>query len=171
MGASLLFCLADLRGLYLKHLTREGAYHVILSNPRNLLHWVWILRYSSIFFNSWLVDMGGFENLSNLGLSGTTVVWYLFSFNSGERLFLLVPAIGALPSIEKYFRNGRWLERETGEMHGIFFNGKRDRRSFLLLPWLYKGVLLKSFPTSGFFELRLDGFTSQLRFFHLTWED
>lgn len=56
-------------------------------------------------------------------------------------------------------------------MHKIFFTGKRDRRSFLLLPWLYKGVLLKSFPTSGFFELRFDGFNNQLKYFHLTWED
>lgn len=52
MGASLLYCLADLKGLYLKYLNKDLPYHVILSTPSKLLYWVWLLRYSSIYFNS-----------------------------------------------------------------------------------------------------------------------
>jgi NADH:ubiquinone oxidoreductase subunit C len=39
-----------------------------------------------------------------------------------------------LPSIERLFRNARWLEREVGEMHGWFFSAKRDRRALFLMP-------------------------------------
>ena len=76
-----------------------------------------------------------------------------------------------LSTIEIAFRNARWLERESGEMHDIWFKQKRERRALFLVTLLYWGPLRKTYPTSGFFELRLHANDGKLYAFHNSWLD
>jgi len=70
---------------------------------------------------------------------------------------------------EAFFRNCRWLEREAGEMGGVSFLGKRDRRTLFGLPVFYSNPLRRAFPTGGFFDLGLCPLTHKLTFRHVTW--
>ncbi len=102
-----------------------------------------------------------------------TVLWYTFFSTAGYRFTLFVIAMKnhAVASIERLFRNARWLEKETGEMHNLFFNFKRDRRALFLIPLLYWAPLRKVFPVSGFYELRLNPKDNTLYPTHISWLD
>lgn len=72
-------------------------------------------------------------------------------------------------SSEAFFRNARWLEREAGEMAGIFFKGKRDKRTLFGLPVFYSNPIRKAFPVGGLFDLGLCPLTHKLVFRHISW--
>lgn len=74
-----------------------------------------------------------------------------------------------MSSSEAFFRNARWLEREAGEMTGVFFMGKRDRRTLFGLPVFYSNPLRKAFPVGGVFDLGLCPLTHKLVFRHVSW--
>ena len=90
---------------------------------------------------------------------------------SQARLLVLTLGQRGLASIETWYRNARWLERESGEMLDVWFAAKRDRRALFLVPLLYWAPLRRVFPVSGFFELRLAGGEGRLAAFHITWLD
>ena len=103
------------------------------------------IRFSSGMYRSWLVEHGGYEVLySNLSgsfgvsCSNNSILWYSFLTASGYRFVMFILAVKAKvsTSLEKIFRNARWLEKETGEMHDWFFTFKRDRRALFLVPLL-----------------------------------
>lgn len=71
-------------------------------------------------------------------------------------------------TVELFFRNARWLERECAEMFAVWYQKKRDRRSLFLVPLLYWGVLRLFFPVAGFFELRLDLSRGSVGLFHVS---
>lgn len=48
-------------------------------------------------------------------------------------------------SIDSLFKNANWLEREFGEMYGIFFNLKSDTRKLLLDYTMSENPMLKDF--------------------------
>jgi NADH:ubiquinone oxidoreductase subunit C len=56
-------------------------------------------------------------------------------------------------------------------MHGIFYLAKRDRRALFLVPLLYWAPLRKSFPASGFYELRLEAETQKLIYLRVSWAE
>lgn len=72
-------------------------------------------------------------------------------------------------SLEGYFRNAKWLEREAGEMHGWFFLNKKDRRTLFLMPVFFMTPLKKAFPLGGFFEILLCPLSAKLAFRHVSW--
>ena len=68
---------------------------------------------------------------------------FVFFFNSTNKLFTL----------ENFFLNSNWVERELIEFLGIEFMFKKDTRN-LLLDYTFSGnPLLKTFPTEGYEEL------------------
>lgn len=144
----------------------------LLITPLGLSFWVSTLRYSALFAPAWLVDHGayGFNNLNHSVDSAFVLVWYLINCGLGQRLLLMVPLKSgvSLPSVERLFRNARWLEKESAEMHDIFFTQKRDRRALFLVAILFWGVLLKNFPVNGFYELVNAPLTSVLTAVHIT---
>ncbi len=150
--------------------TSFGANIVAVVCSANILKF--FLFYSSLtlgFSDIWLIEHGSFELISRVG----NVVWYLLSLGVGLRLLVFsgLSAGKTIPSIETLFRNARWLEREVAEMSDIWFTGKRDRRALFLVALLYWGVLRKSFPTSGFSELRLWPSLGQVVALHVNWQD
>ena len=48
-------------------------------------------------------------------------------------------------SIDSLFKNANWLEREFGEMYGVFFNLKSDTRKLLLDYTMSENPMLKDF--------------------------
>lgn len=100
----------------------------------------------------------------------TSLSWFLFSMGRCLRVFILTWAT-AQCSIEHFFRNARWLERESAEMFNVWYALKRDRRSLFLVPLLYWGALRRYFPTSGFFELRTAVSEGRVYVYHITWLD
>lgn len=122
------------------------------------LFYIKLLRFSFLYPKSYLLDMCAYS--LTLGLRQFSVMWYLFNCNSLKTCIFL-PASN-LKSIEGFFRNSRWLERETSENLGVYFSGKRDSRALFLVPTLFWAVLRKDFPTEGLVELRLDPWTGKL---------
>jgi Ni,Fe-hydrogenase III component G len=117
----------------------------------------------------WLVELGSFEAATlNLNVNTGYITWYIFETGSRGRLMVL--NLGKkVHSLESFFRNGRWLEREAGEMVGVVFIGKRDRRGLFGLPVFYLNPLRKAFPTGGVFDLGLCPLTCKLVFRHVSW--
>ncbi len=67
-----------------------------------------------------------------------------------------------VPSIDKYFLNANWLERESSEMYGLFFFFKKDARKLLLDYSKIETPLLKDFPSEGFYDVFYNFFTNQV---------
>jgi hypothetical protein len=93
------------------------------------------VRLSLGCYRVWLLEHGVYELGSGLG--DRLLAWYLFMVASAQRCLLFVLGQRSLTSVESLFRNARWLERESGEMHDLWFAQKRDRRALFLVPLLY----------------------------------
>jgi hypothetical protein len=140
------------------------------------------IKFSIGVYKAWLIEHGGYEILYSrpqatsaptTKRSVSTVLWYAFLSTAGVRFILFVFALKdrVSESLEKFFRNAKWLEKETGEMHDWYFSNKRDRRALFLIPLLYWAPLRKVFPASGFYELRLNPKDGTLYPTHVTWLD
>lgn len=68
----------------------------------------------------------------------------------------------SLQSFDFLYGSLSWQERELSEMVGIFFYNKSDRRSAFLPPLHFFSPLLKTSPTSGYFDFLIDYETSLL---------
>ena len=101
--------------------------------------------------------------------TGGTLLWYLLTVGRRLRYFIFsLASSGQTQTVEGFFRNARWLEREVGEMGDLWYLKKRDRRALFLVPLLYWGPLRRGFPLSGFFELRLLPGEGRIVIFHVT---
>ena len=65
-------------------------------------------------------------------------------------------------SIDNFFFNASWLERETSEMYGIYFNNKKDHRKLLLDYSIFENPLLKDFPVEGTKQVFFSFFENQV---------
>lgn len=151
----------------------SGNNALALITPAASEPWLWAFtRHSFLLAPTWLVEMGAGEAPTPFVISRsaaqTQITWALIEAGGRARLmwFQVGPEVA---SGEAFFRNCRWLEREAGEMGGIHFLGKRDRRSLFGLPVFYANPLRRAFPTGGFFDLGLCPLTHKLRFRHISW--
>jgi len=138
------------------------------------------IKFSTGTYRTWLIEHGGYEvaypshvNLDITQYSLSTILWYSFLSLSGSKfiVFLFSMRGKTSQSLERFFRNAKWLEKETGEMHDWYFSLKRDRRALFLMPLLYWAPLRKVFPASGFYELRLNSKDGTLYPVHISWLD
>ena len=67
-----------------------------------------------------------------------------------------------LNSIESFFPNASWLERETAEMYGIYFFNKNDSRKLLLDYSKNENPLLKNYPVEGYSQVFFSFFENQV---------
>ena len=143
-------CLILSSGLPCGH---HGAKH--LHGPIAGLRLWGLLAGSCVSYGGFLCNLFFFETASPRlgGLRVSNMLGYALN-EASLCLFFWVEVSGRrVPSLEAAFRNLRWLEREAGELLGVFFSAKIDRRSLFTPPYLYTAPLRKSFPTSGFYEL------------------
>jgi hypothetical protein len=166
------FMLGRRPGIFTKVATTGGSTLGLLT-PAGLNPWGWAYtRWSFLLAPSWLVELGASELPTPFhGAQGAAVshlTWALIEAGGRARLMWL--QLGPrVASGEAFFRNCRWLEREAGEMSGVVFLGKRDRRTLFGLPVFYANPLRKAFPTGGFFDLGVCPLTHKLTFRHVAW--
>lgn len=67
-----------------------------------------------------------------------------------------------LYSIDKFFMNANWLERETSEMYGILYYLKLDIRKLLLDYSKLDNPLLKDFSVNGVQDVFYNFFENQI---------
>lgn len=115
------------------------------------------LKYTSVF-----------KELSLILNNNRLIVYYIYYiyFTKTRLTFLLNfnNTNTSLTSIDKYFKNSNWLERETGEMFGIHFLLKEDQRILLLDYSRNEYPLLKDFPCEGYSDIYYNFFENQLTY-------
>lgn len=67
-----------------------------------------------------------------------------------------------LASIDRYYNNAAWLERESSEMYGLFFYFKHDTRKLLLDYSKIENPMLKDFPSEGLSDVFYNFFYNQV---------
>lgn len=153
-----------------------GLSPLCLITPASKTPWLWMyLKWSLLIAPVWLVELSSAElplpqatfNRS-LKINVGYLTWALFE-GGGRQRFLVVQVGATVGTLEAFFRNARWLEREAGEMVGVFFHGKRDRRTLFGLPIFYSNPLRRAFPVGGLFDLGLCPLTHKLAFRHVSW--
>lgn len=65
-------------------------------------------------------------------------------------------------SIDRFYRNANWLERESSEMYGFLFSKKRDARKLLLDYSKIEAPMLKDFPVEGLYKVFFNFFFNQV---------
>lgn len=65
-------------------------------------------------------------------------------------------------SMQSYYANANWLERETSEMYGLFFSSKQDTRKLLLDYSKIENPMLKHFPSEGLTDVFYNFFYQQV---------
>ncbi len=95
----------------------------------------------------------------------TLVVYNYHLLNTQNRFFVftqgfsnintnsLLAKNNSLSSIVELFSAANWLERECGELHGLFFSGKKDLRNLMLQYGDSSCPFQKSFPSIGLKEM------------------
>ncbi|OWB55368.1 hypothetical protein B5S28_g1240 [[Candida] boidinii] len=86
------------------------------------------------------------------------VVYDLLSvrFNSRIRIKTYASEVSPVPSVVELYQGANWLERETYDLFGIFFEGHPDLRR-IMTDYGFEGhPLRKDFPTTGYTEVRYD---------------
>ena len=135
------------------------------------------IKYNSIFYKTYLIDIASYETelkkvkygkfykfKSNKTFISETkdlpilVLYNFYSFFFQKRLYLIfyVYKNKTLNSVAHWFLSASWLEREVGEMYGIHFRNQWDSRNLLLEYSFDEHPLLKSFPLTGYEEIRYD---------------
>lgn len=133
------------------------------------------LRFNSFFYKFILMEITAYESeiIKNMSYFYKTnnefkntpiiVIYNFFSFFFTKRFFILffLSSKCNISTISHYFLSANWLERETAEMYGINFRKKWDSRNLLLEYSFDENPLLKSFPLTGYEEIKYD--------FHSNW--
>lgn len=86
------------------------------------------------------------------------VVYMLLSTTQNQRVRVKLEASEdtAVPSVEGIYSTAGWLERETWDMYGVYFDGNKDLRR-ILTDYGFEGhPQRKDFPLTGYVELRYD---------------
>lgn len=111
-----------------------------------------LLRFNSMFYNTFLVEMFGVDCKSKK-LNGNFInyIYIYYNYRFREKFFFSFSGLynDKVSSIAFFFQNAQWPERELSEMFGVFFYNKNDNRR-LLLDYLFNGYpLLKIYPVTG----------------------
>lgn len=149
----------------------DFCFNYFFLKKKNILFFFFFFKYS--FFNNFscLLDISVYEIFFKISKKFTLIkTCYLIFFNL-LNFDLLIYIFSILKkkfffSIEFFFKNGKWLEKENSDFYNIYFKYKVDRRNIYVLPLFYKNVLEKKFPVTGFFELFYCFFLKKLFFKH-----
>jgi len=147
-------------GVFFKTLTTYPSSHILIPSTF-LMFLVLHLKLSSVTPQTQLIDICVYE-VPYATILDTPILVYTFRSLTFKQILqvTLVNFIfneeGVFSSISEVFPNVEWLERECAELHGIFFNYKKDLRN-LLLPYNDSSFpFQKIAPSVGFFEYWYD---------------
>lgn len=146
----------------------------IFTNRKNLLNINYVLKKEIFLNDSFLlensaIDLKYYNNINsnffnffkknkfltfynyNINFSKVKLIFYYF-LNNNDKLI----------SIDKFYLNANWIERETSEMYGIKFNNKKDCRKLMLDYSSFETPLVKDFPLEGNKQLFFSFFENQV---------
>jgi len=127
------------------------------TQPSDFRDLVNAIRLSSLLSYSQLVDICGTDELGSE--NRFRAAYNFLSVRNGTRIQLhhyVKDEFDSIPSVDRIFMSANWLERETFDMFGIFFEGSRDLRR-ILTDYGFRGhPMRKDFPLVGYLELRYD---------------
>lgn len=118
------------------------------------------LKYN-LQFNS-LVDVFGLDLVYNK--NRFIIVYNLISYKLNFRIIIKTSCnkFDKINSVINLFTSANWLERETFDMFGIFFENHTDLRR-ILTDYGFKGFpLRKDFPLIGYKQIRYDDIQNRL---------
>ena len=79
-------------------------------------------------------------------------IYFFYNLNKNDKI----------NSIDRIYLNANWIERETSEMYGIYFNNKKDHRKLMLDYSINEHPLDKSYPVEGNRQLFFSFFENQV---------
>lgn len=156
------FILFFRRAIFKIEVSQNGIPIFFLKNSM-FLNIISFLKNSILFKFDILIDIFGVDNLT-IKSKRFEVIYCLLSTQSSFRILLvlqsefstLYPYGVGLNSIEGFYKNANWLEREVWDLYGLFFLNHSDLRR-ILTDYGFRGFpLRKDFPLTGFVEVRYD---------------
>jgi NADH:ubiquinone oxidoreductase subunit C len=133
-----------------------------------------ILKKELFFFNTTLIESSANDLLTYKKLNNNffeknkNILFYNFfnyKINLNFIFFYYTNNFKTINSIDNFFKNANWLERELSEMYNIFFYLKTDSRKLLLDYSKKEAPMLKAFPVEGFSDVYFNFFDNQINFF------
>lgn len=93
------------------------------------------------------------------------LIYILLSLTYNQRMYLkiYVDEFTPVPSISDVFNNANWLERESWDLFGVFFQNHPDLRRILTDYGFSGHPFRKDFPLTGFNEYRYDDLTKTIK--------
>jgi NADH:ubiquinone oxidoreductase subunit C len=178
--------------IFFKYLFRNDKNTNIIVSQSDFYYLSLHFKLSSLFYSTQLVDIFAYDATTNANLSDSTIatnsnspfkisllnncllVYNFHSLLTQQRFFVFVlntpkqninkTSINwtSLNSIAEIFLNANWLEREVGELHGIFFANKKDLRNLMLQYGDTSAPMQKSYPSIGLREIFYDSVSDLL---------
>ncbi len=174
--------------IFLKYLNRNDKNLNVYINESNLYFLTLHIKLSSLFYSTQLCEIFAYETFSNtnqvnlnpildskIPLTNNSIIVYNFHCILFQQRFFIFSllnnkkniknqslTLNSLNSITELYLNANWLEREVSELHGIFFNNKKDLRNLMLTYGDVSAPMRKSFPSIGVKELFYDTTTDLL---------
>jgi NADH:ubiquinone oxidoreductase subunit C len=173
--------------IFLKYLNRNDKNLNVYIAENNFYYLSLHIKLSSLFYSTQLIEIFAYElpmnnNIENknnlpkkIAINNNTILVYNFhSVLQQQRFFIFTNASlkneinknnltwNSTSSITELFLNANWLERESSELHGIFFSGKKDIRNLMLPYGDTSAPMKKSFPSIGIREIFYDSVTDFL---------
>ncbi len=90
--------------------------------------------------------------------NGVVFSYSFYFFLLKKRITFFLYGAEKLSSIEAFFSNANWLEREISEMFGVPYLAKKDSRNLLLDYGSTFAPFLKKFPSTGHTEVVFNSF-------------
>ncbi len=123
------------------------------------LHYIILVLCNFSFFKlDTLMDIFCVDYVNNKFISRFLVSYSFWNITSGLRIFfkLFTNIFGSIFSLNTFFFNANWFEREIWDLYGLNFLFNFDLRRILTDYGFYGHPLRKNFPLIGFFEVRYD---------------
>ncbi len=151
-----------------------NSYNIFL-NSKNFLSLNYLIKNelflneSSLIENSAL-DLKFYNNITEYNFifrKYKNILFYNYQIYSSKiKLFIYffynINKNYKINSIDKIYPNANWIERETSEMYGIYFNNKKDHRKLMLDYSINETPLSKSYPLEGTRQLFFSFFENQV---------
>jgi len=146
------------------------ANHYVMFIPSNYSYnFVGVLKNEIFFSFNYLAEISAIDtlkyskflpNIDSIFFRNRIVLFYIFYtyyLKLRLTLFTTTSAISTkIYSIESYYKNSNWLEREISEMFQLNYAYKKDNRNLLLDYSQNEHPMLKDFPTEGYKDLYYD---------------
>lgn len=172
------YILLNINQITIKFINNKNKKTLISINFTSFYYTILHIKLSSLFHSTQLLDIFVYElplnknTISDKGLkreNNGSLVYNFHHVHNNQRFFIFVKISEMrqlnkikIKSVTELFLNANWLERESSELNGIFFLGKKDTRNLLLQYGDTSSPMKKTFPVIGLREIFYDSVSDSL---------